>query len=148
MLAELAAANAAFAVIKKAIANGQEIASFAKQIASIVDSKETLQKKVEKKKNSFFGASSDFEEFMALEEVKRKEDDLREFIQLYGRPGMWQDWVKFQAQARKERIQREAKRAEQWDEIVTKVTLTVVIVATFLLILAVTYFILQFKGII
>lgn len=148
MLAELAAANAAFAVIKKAIANGQEIASFAKQIASIVDSKETLQKKVEKKKNSFFGASSDFEEFMALEEVKRKEDDLREFIQLYGRPGMWQDWVKFQAQARKERIQRETKRAEQWDEIVTKVTLTVVIVATFLLILAVTYFILQFKGII
>lgn len=148
MLAELAAANAAFAVIKKAIANGQEIASFAKQIASIVDSKETLQKKVEKKKNSFFGASSDFEEFMALEEVKRKEDDLREFIQLYGRPGMWQDWVKFQAQARKERIQKEAKRAEQWDEIVTKVTLTVVIVATFLLILAVTYFILQFKGII
>ena len=49
MLAELAAANAAFSVIKSAVQNGKEIASAGKAIANFVGAKEQLQRKAQKK---------------------------------------------------------------------------------------------------
>ena len=45
MLAELAAANAAFQVIKSAVQNGKEIASAGKAIANFVGAKEQLQER-------------------------------------------------------------------------------------------------------
>ena len=45
MLAELAAANAAFGVIKSFISNGKELASCGKQISDFVFAKEQIQKK-------------------------------------------------------------------------------------------------------
>ena len=45
MLAELAAANAAFAVIKQAVSNGKEIAAAGNAIAEFVGAKEKLQAK-------------------------------------------------------------------------------------------------------
>jgi len=115
MLAELAAANAAFQVIKQAVSNGRDIASVGSQIAQFVDGKETLQKKVSNKKNSPFYKGNDFEEFMALEVIKEKEEELRQIMLYVGRPGLWNDWQKFQAEARKARIkaQEEAQRERQ-----------------------------------
>ena len=120
MLAELAAANAAFAVIKKALQNGREIADCGKAISQFVQAKDDLQKKGTKKKNSFWrrvGGKSgdDLEEFMALEKIRQHEESLREAMQLYGRPGLWSDWVRFQAQARvrRQKEQEEAKRARE-----------------------------------
>jgi len=115
MLAELAAANAAFQVIKQAVSNGRDIASVGSQIAQFVDGKETLQKKVSNKKNSPFYKGNDFEEFMALEVIKEKEEELRQIMLYVGRPGLWNDWQKFQAEARKARIeaQEEAQRKRQ-----------------------------------
>jgi hypothetical protein len=115
MLAELAAANAAFQVIKQAVSNGRDIASVGSQIAQFVDGKETLQKKVSNKKNSPFYKGNDFEEFMALEVIKEKEEELRQIMLYVGRPGLWNDWQKFQAEARKARIeaQEEAQRKKQ-----------------------------------
>jgi len=107
MLAELAAANAAFSVIKTAIQNGKEIADAGSAIAQFVGAKEKLQKKASKK-----GNGSDLEEFMALEKIREQEEQLKQFMIYCGRPGLWHDWQKFQAQARKERrVQEElAKR--------------------------------------
>ena len=49
------------------------------------------------------------EEFMALEQLKQQEEHLRESMVYAGRPGMWEDWMKFQAQAaRRRREQKEA----------------------------------------
>ena len=45
MLAELAAANAAFGVIKSFISNGKELSGCAKQISDFVFAKEGLEKK-------------------------------------------------------------------------------------------------------
>ena len=50
MLAELAAANAAFGVIKNFISNGKELSGCVKQISDFVFSKEQLEKKASKKK--------------------------------------------------------------------------------------------------
>lgn len=106
MLAELAAANAAFSVIKAAVANGKDIASAGNAIAEFVGAKEKLQKKAFKK-----GNGSDLEEFMALEKIKEQEEQLKQIMIYTGRPGLWNDWQKFQAQARVAR--REAELAAE-----------------------------------
>jgi hypothetical protein len=111
MLAELAAANAAFGVIKQAISNGRDLASVGSQIAKFVDGKEGLQRKVIKKKNSPF-YRGDFEEFMALEAIKEKEEELKQIMLYVGRPGLWNDWQKFQAEARKARQAAEEAAAK------------------------------------
>ena len=50
---------------------------------------------------------------MALERLKQQEEELRERMVYAGRPGMWDDWVKFQAAAaRRRREQKEAAARE------------------------------------
>lgn len=110
MLAELAAANAAYSVIKTALANGKEISSVASHIGAFITSQDDLRRKVEKKKRSAFHQGNDFEEFLALEEVKKREEDIKNYMIYYGRPGLWNDWLKFSAQARKDRIAAEEAR--------------------------------------
>ena len=105
MLAELAAANAAFAVIKTAVQNGKDIAAAGSAIASFVGAKEDLQKKTQKK-----GGGSDLEEFMALEQIREQEEQLRQIMIYTGRPGLWTDWQKFQAKARVARREAEEER--------------------------------------
>ena len=104
MLAELAAANAAFAVIKTAVQNGKDIAAAGSAIASFVGAKEDLQRKASKK-----GNGSDLEEFMALEQIREQEEQLKQIMIYAGRPGLWGDWQRFQAKARIAR--REAQEA-------------------------------------
>jgi hypothetical protein len=104
MLAEIAAANAAFAVIKGALANGKELHQLGSRVFDYFDNKAKIQEKATQK-----GNGSDLEEFMALERLKQQEEELRERMVYAGRPGMWDDWVKFQAAASRRR--REAKEA-------------------------------------
>ena len=47
---------------------------------------------------------------MALEEIKKQETYLKELMIWAGRPGLWDDWAKFQAQARVQRQQEQAER--------------------------------------
>jgi len=128
MLAELAAANAAFQVIKQAVSNGRDIASVGSQIAKFVDGKETLQKKVSNKKNSPFYKGNDFEEFMALEVIKEKEEELRQIMLYVGRPGLWNDWQKFQAEARKARIEAQEEAQRKRQQLLETIVLSAVII--------------------
>jgi hypothetical protein len=102
MIAEIAAANAAFAVIKGALANGKELHQLGSRVFDYFDNKAKIQESANKK-----GGGSDLEEFMALEQMRQQEEELRERMVYAGRPGMWNDWQKFQAQAARKR--REAK---------------------------------------
>ena len=103
MLAEIAAANAAFAVIKSAIMNGREIADVAGKVGEYVNATEDLRKKGEKKKRKGVGGG-DLEEFMHLEKLRQQEEELKQLMIYTGRPGLWGDWQRFQAKARKQRI--------------------------------------------
>jgi hypothetical protein len=105
MLAELAAANAAFAVIKAALKNGKELSDLGSKLFDYFDNKAKIQQKVTEK-----GNRSDIEEFFALEKLNAQEAELRERMIYEGRPGMWNDWVKFQAASARRR--REAKEVE------------------------------------
>jgi hypothetical protein len=106
MLAEIAAANAAFAVIKGALANGKELHQLGTRVFDYFDNKAKIQESATKK-----GGGSDLAEFMALEQLKQQEEELRERMVYAGRPGMWNDWVNFQAAAARKR--REAQEAAE-----------------------------------
>lgn len=127
MLAEIAAANAAFAVIKTAIQNGREIADVAHKVGEYVNATEDLRKKGEKKKKNPF-QSGDLEEFMHLEKLKQQEEQLKELMIWTGRPGLWMDWVKFQADARKKRQAAELARRKRIKKIVDIALITIAIV--------------------
>ena len=131
MLAEIAAANAAFSVIKKAIQNTGDITKAGKAIGDFVFAKDMLKKTGERKKNSIWSKalgrdSSDLEEFMALEELKQKEEELRSMMQLYGRGGLWNDYIKFCAEARKKR-EYQKKEREKFLEHMKEVILGIII---------------------
>lgn len=125
MLAELAAANAAFAIIKQAVSNGRDIATVGQHIAKFVTSQDDLRRKVEKKKRSPFHAGNDFEEFMALEAIREKEEELKQYMIYAGRPGLWNDWLKFQAQARKDRQAAEEQRKKNRDKMIEITVLSI-----------------------
>lgn len=111
MLAELAAANAAFAVIKAALANGKELADIGSKALEYFDYKSKLQENANQKAGGRpIEGRSDLEEFMALEKLRQQEEHLKAQMVYAGRPGMWDDWLKFQAMAARKR--REAREAE------------------------------------
>ena len=144
MLAELAAINGAFAIIKTTIANGMELASAGKAISDFVNAKEELQSRQRKKKASVFG--NDFEEFMALEKVKQQEADLQSWMQLYGRAGLWPDWVKFQAEARKQRQAAIRERERKKEELKEAIGVFAIILFSALIILGMAYFLARKKA--
>ena len=116
MLAELAAANAAFNVIKQFVSNGKELSGCAKHISDFVFAKEGLEKKAKQKKAKGLGGS-DLEEFMALEQINEKEEELKKIMIYLGRPGLWQDWQAFQAEARKSRRYAEKMAEKRREEL-------------------------------
>jgi nitrate reductase NapE component len=105
MLAELAAANAAFDVIKQTIQNGQEIYAAGEALAEYFGLKAELQKKAHE-----HGYKSDLQAFLANEELKAREEELKELFIWQGRPGLWSDWLEFQSQMKKSREEEEKKK--------------------------------------
>ena len=128
MLAELAAANAAFGVIKSFISNGKELASCGKQISDFVFAKEEIERKA-KKQRAKGVRTNDLEEFMALEQLKQKEEELKQIMIYVGRPGLWQDWQKFQAEARKSRRYAEKMAQRRKEELLEMMGYSIAFIA-------------------
>jgi hypothetical protein len=104
MLAELAAANAAFDVIKQSIQNGKEIYEAGEAVAEYFGLKTEIQQKAHE-----HGYKSDLQAFMAAEQLKKQEEELKNMMIYQGRGGMWDDWLKFQSDMKKSR-EEEAKQ--------------------------------------
>ena len=102
MIAELAAANAAFDVIKQTLANGKEIYEAGEALAQYFGLKTEIQKKAHQ-----HGYKSDLAAFMAAEQLAAQEVELKEIMIYQGRGGMWEDWLRFQAEIRRSREQAE-----------------------------------------
>ena len=128
MLAELAAANAAFGVIKSFISNGKDLASCGKQISDFVFAKEQIEKK-DKKQKAKGVRTNDLEEFMALEKIKQQEEELKQIMIYVGRPGLWQDWQKFQAEARKSRRYAEKMAQRRREELIEMMGYSIAFIA-------------------
>ena len=127
MLAELAAANAAFGIIKQAISNSRELADVGKSITAFVGAEEDLKAKAEARKkspwNKVLGKDANlFEEFLALEKIQQQKAQLQSHMRLYGRPGMYDAWVEYQAKARKARKEAIAQREKERQEMIEVLT--------------------------
>ena len=127
MLAELAACSAAYSTIKKAIQQGRELVDCGKSIGAFVTAEEDLKEKVEKKKNSVFTkvlgkSGDDFEEFLALDKLKEQKRELESHMRLYGRPGLYDDWVAYQAQMRRQRKEALRKAQREREEMIETIT--------------------------
>ena len=133
MLAELAAANAAFAVIKQTVQNGKELSSAAHAIGEYIGIKEKLEKEGHRKKNSFWSAfkgngANDLDEFMALEKIKEQEHELKQMMMLYGRYHLWDDWIAFQAKMRKQRREAEQKARKLRKQIIEIALISILLI--------------------
>lgn len=104
MLAELAAANAAFAVIKEAVNNGGDLVAAGSKLGEYFGIRTKLSKKAGNK-------GSNSEEFWALESLRKQEKQLKQLMIYQGRAGLWDDWLKYQAQ--KKREQDEENKQEE-----------------------------------
>ena len=106
MIAELIIANQAFAVIKEAVAHSGDLMAAGDALFKFFDSKAELQKKAKSSNGSDRG---DLEAFMALEQIRKNEEELKEMMIYQGRGGLWTDWLKFQLDAKKKReaVERE-----------------------------------------
>ena len=117
ILESIAAANAAYSVIKTALGNGKETAGLIGAVGKFLTAEEDIKAAVQKKKNSPLtaitgGEEGDWEEFQALENIREKRRELESYIRLYGRPGQWDRWIQWQNEARKQR-QAARKAAEK-----------------------------------
>ena len=120
MLAEIAAANAAFSILATAIKNGKQVIDLGSQISDFVNAEESARKKAEKAKRKSNG--SDLEAFIHLEKLKQQEEQLKQWMIYAGRPNLYQDWMKFKAEARKARlaeIERKRRKRARIIEICT-----------------------------
>ncbi len=156
MLEMLMVANSAFAVIKQTLENGREISSAGSAIAKFVGAEDKLQQDLHKKKNSlwtnFLGKTdNDLEEFMALEQIRVKQEKLREYMQLYGRANLYKDYIQFCADARvarKEARIKAEKRRDHIKDIILKIILGILIATLLTGVIGVLIIIAKKKGII
>ncbi len=97
MLAEIAAANAAFKVIKTAISNGKELYDCSEAATEYFNNKSVIAKRVASK------GKSDLDAFMALEKIKEQEVWLKDYMVYAGRAEMYSDWLNYQAECKQKR---------------------------------------------
>jgi hypothetical protein len=112
MLAEIAIATSAYKTIKAGLMAGKELYDVGDQLTKYFGAQSSLAKKVEHSSKP----RNEMEEFFALEKMKAQEKELREWMIWYGRPGLWDDWIRFQANCaveRKEAIKDEAIRKQR-----------------------------------
>jgi hypothetical protein len=137
VLAEIAAANAAFAVIKSAIQNSGEIAAAGKAVVDYFSATNKIEEEVKKAPEH---KKSDLEEFLALEQLRKQEQELKELLIYQGRPGMWDDFQAFRVKARQQReaAEREKIRAELAEKARRKKLLENIMLTLWMIVLAVT----------
>lgn len=130
ILESIAAANAAYSVIKTALGNGKETAGLISAVGKFLSAEEDVKEAVQRKKNSpitaITGSSEgDWEEFQHLEMLRQKRAELESYCRLYAPPGTWDRWQQWQVEARKQRkaakLAAEKAREERMELIATVV---------------------------
>ena len=126
ILETIAAANAAYSVIRTCIQNGRETADLMSNVGKFLTAEEELKDAVQRKKNSPLtaitgGEEGDWEEFQALEQIREQRKELESYIRLYGRAGQWDRWIAWQAEARKQRAAAKKAAALRREEMLEQI---------------------------
>ena len=116
ILETIAAANAAYGVIRTCLQNGKEVTGLVSEVGKFLQAEEELETLHKKKQNdplaNLLGKDiSDWEHFQHLEDIRQKRKELESYCRLYAPAGTWDRWVKYQADARIAR--KQARRAAE-----------------------------------
>ena len=106
MLTEIQEANKAFGVIKNALQNGRELYDVSGSCATYFNCKSIIARRSNKRSKR----KSELENFMHLEKLRKQEEWIREWMIYAGRPGLYDDWLRFQAQCKKVRAAEARKK--------------------------------------
>jgi len=111
MLVEIAACNAAFAILKESISMGKDIVDCAEHLGIWSEKSRDITAQAKSKKGS--GKETDLELFMAAEKVKNQREEL-EYMMRSTRLNMWQEFIAFESsQVKARRKQREKEERER-----------------------------------
>ena len=120
MLVELAAANAAFAVIKKTLCNGKELLAAGKAVTDYFSASSSISKEVATK-----GKSSALEAYQAQQQLMKQEAELKDMLNKQGLLG-YHNFLQFKAEyAREQKEQtklaarKKHKRQQAFEENIT-----------------------------
>ena len=83
---------------------------------------------------------------MYLEEIEQKKEELREVLQLYGRPGVYNDWIKFQSEARKKRKEAKEEQKKALEKLVRNIMIALLVIVIVSGLLGVAWFAYFLKG--
>ena len=86
-IAAIKVANEAIGAVKELIGNVESIGQVGSHLTKLTDAKDEIQKKADE---------GDLNAFMQLEEIKKQEYQIKQMMIYQGRPGLWDDWQKFQ----------------------------------------------------
>lgn len=126
ILETIAAANAAYGVIKSCLQNGKEVTGLVSEVGKFLQAEEELETLHKKKQKdplaNLLGKDiSDWEHFQHLEDIKQKRKELESYCRLMAPPGTWDRWVKYQADARiarKEARKRQERERQERNELI------------------------------
>lgn len=110
ILETIAAANAAYGVIRQCLQNGSEVKGLVGKVGEFLGAEEKLQEEYKKRQNSPFAKAlgkdvGDWEHFQHLEDIRQKREELESWCRLYAPPGTWDRWQQYQLEARRARKQ-------------------------------------------
>ena len=120
IISGIALANKAFGEVKQLLQNGRAVADCGKQLTDWARGASQVQE--EHNKSSLMGSTSSesaMKRLLHVQSIRKQREELREFMQLYGESGSWQEFIQFEREARLElkRAKQEAekKRAKRLD---------------------------------
>ena len=153
MLVELAAFNAAYATVKATLSAGRDIADCAAGIGKMMSAEADLKEKASKKKDSIWFAlagkdTNDFEEFMALETIRNQRAELLQTLQLYGRAGLKDDFLRFEAAQRKKRKEERAEIERQKEALIEKFVYCLIALILLVGLAGLFFFALKLRGVV
>ncbi len=96
-----------------------------KALFDYFDNKDAIQKKANEKGGT---SRSDLEGFAALEQIRVQEEELKRMMIYSGRGGLWQDWLKFQSDAKRKREEAERQKVLRKQRIIGRIKDTAMII--------------------
>jgi len=102
-IAAVKVANDAIGAVRELLGNVQSVSQIGDHLTKLTDAKDELRQKADE---------GDMRAFMQYEEIRKQEYQLKQMMIYEGRPGLWDDYQKFQ-QTRRQLREAQAKREEK-----------------------------------
>jgi Na+/phosphate symporter len=125
-IAAVKVANDAIGAIKELAGNIESIGQIGKHLSNLTDAEDKIKKKADE---------GDMDAFFELERIRNHKESIKTMFIYQGRPGLWEDWLRFEATRRRLREnerKRQAAKLARKKRIIKETCLTVVLILAIL----------------